>query len=511
MFVYNNGARDVRVHKEAQTLVASGRAVEVVCVLDRTTTPREERDGFTITRIDRNPPHYRLLRWARFTRANARRSRLRRRRRGVVLRLPVLRITKPDGATLAERLPRTVRRPYEAARWRVLRRVPRLRRHYYRRRAERSRAIKVADILAKQPQAPARTTRPLTVRAPRVTAPGPTSTWIRHVDVAVSTRSYRAVMWFHKPLMYLDYYRRAAKVAESGGFDAFHAHDLNTMPVAWLVARRTGKPLIFDAHELYPDVSGLSRRERAVWRVAERLLSPRATRVITVCESIAGELTKRHKLDPPTILLNCPPRTARPQLSSSDALRRHAGLLDSTTPIVLYQGGYAPGRGLEELIAAAEDIQSATLVLMGWGTIEEQLAATIRERGLEGRVRMVPPVPQQELLTYTAGADIGVIPYQPVGLNNYYTTPNKMFEYVNAGVAVAGSAVPEITRFVQGYGFGVTFDPYDPSDIARAINGLLADPEALRDKRRAAAAAAEQLNWDCEQRKLVSLYDELAA
>src|SRR4029079_49210 len=110
-----------------------------------------------------------------------------------------------------------------------------------------------------------------------------------------------------------------------------------------------------------------------------------------------------------------------------------------------------------------------------------------------------------ELLRYTAGADIGVIPYQPVGLNNLYTTPNQLFEYIAATVPIAGSAVPEIKRFLSEYGLGVTFDPYDPRDMAATINGLLADPDRLREFRANARAAAEVLNWEREQEKLLRI------
>src|SRR4051794_37387633 len=74
MFVYNNCSTDARVFKEAGTLSAAGYEVHVIAVLDRLTVPTEDRDAIHIVRIDRNPPHYKLL---RATRAARRRIRLR--------------------------------------------------------------------------------------------------------------------------------------------------------------------------------------------------------------------------------------------------------------------------------------------------------------------------------------------------------------------------------------------------------------------------------------------------
>src|SRR5215210_2948959 len=130
MFVYNNCAADARVLKEAGTLRRAGHEVRIVAVLDRLTEPREERDGITIVRIDRNPPHYRLLRrtrrlrrWLRLRRTRAARARLRARRlRARALRRRPRRVA----AALRLRAPRIVARaletrPYRAIRWRVLR------------------------------------------------------------------------------------------------------------------------------------------------------------------------------------------------------------------------------------------------------------------------------------------------------------------------------------------------------------------------------------------------------
>jgi glycosyltransferase involved in cell wall biosynthesis len=165
-----------------------------------------------------------------------------------------------------------------------------------------------------------------------------------------------------------------------------------------------------------------------------------------------------------------------------------------------------PHRGLEELIDAVPHLERGVLVLMGWGVMEERLSQLVAARGLEDRVRMTGPVAQDELLHYTVDADVGVIPYQAVGLNNYYTTPNKLFEYMAAGVPVAGSRFPELIRFVEGLGIGRTFDPRDPQDIAAAINGVLGDEAAHTAMRERARAAATRLTWEEQVAPLLSIY-----
>jgi glycosyltransferase involved in cell wall biosynthesis len=319
----------------------------------------------------------------------------------------------------------------------------------------------------------------------------------------------RILFRFHKPLTYVDYYKRAYDLIRADPADVYHAHDLNTLPVAAALSRRTGGRLVYDAHELYPQVSTLSRVERWVWRQVERVLIRRAE-VVTVCESIAAELHRKYPVRAPVVLLNCPPRHPRAEIRAARvALRDRIGLSDPDVPVVLYQGGFAPHRGLEQLICAAAEIYPGIVVLMGWGRLEPDLRELVKSRGLQERVLITAPVPPAELIGISAGADVGVIPYRAVGLNNYYTTPNKLFEFMAAGLPIAGSRFPELIRFVEGLRIGLTFDPEDPSDMAGTINSLIADPPEREAMAARSRAAHERFNWDGEGVKLAELYRSL--
>jgi glycosyltransferase involved in cell wall biosynthesis len=445
MLVYNNCVRDPRVHKEARSLAGRGDEVTVIALQDATTPLHERRDGFAIERILRNPPHYRILRGGRRARRKVTRTRAR------VLRH-------------ARRLRSVLGRPAVAS------------------------------------AATAATTTPVGPRPGAAAAPAP------RPATSVSSVAYRALMVLHKPLLYVDFYVRAFRLARDGRYDVVHAHDLNTLPAAWAIARRCGARLVFDAHELYADVSTLSPREQRVWRLVERTLIGRADGVITVCVSIAEELVRRHAVAPPAIVLNCP--VHEDAQSEPGALARAAGLRQDV-PIVLYQGGFAAHRGLPDLVRAAAEVPGAAFVLMGWGTMEPVLRDLIDELGLGDRVRIVAPVAPSELLTYTAGATVGVIPYEPHGLNNRYTTPNKLFEYINAGVPVLGSHLPELERFILGCEVGRTFQPGDPADLAATLNRMLGDEPALERQRQATSRARVNLTWQSQEKTLFELYDRL--
>jgi glycosyltransferase involved in cell wall biosynthesis len=308
----------------------------------------------------------------------------------------------------------------------------------------------------------------------------------------------------------LDYWIRAVFEGRRQRADVYHAHDLSTLPAAWLAARSRRARLVYDAHELFTEMGRLGRVPRLVFLLLERALIGRADRVITVNDSIAAELVRRYGVRAPVVVMNCPRTTGLAPSREASLLRSRVGL-PADVPLVLYQGMFMPHRGLENLVRAARLFRRAHLVMMGWGYLLDTLKELVRTEGLQHRVHFTEGVPLRDLLAYTAGADVGVIPYRNVGLNNFYTSPNKLFEYCAAGVPIAASRFPELARVVEGLGIGRTFDPESVEDIARAVDALVEDPAALAEARANVASAAPRFTWENESQKLLAVYRELGA
>src|SRR5205085_12556213 len=90
----------------------------------------------------------------------------------------------------------------------------------------------------------------------------------------------------------------------------------------------------------------------------------------------------------------------------------------------------------------------------------------------QGRVHVIPAVPQRDLLAYCASADVGVIPYQAVDLNNYYTSPNKLFDFIQAGLPIVASDLPYLHKVIVSDGLGVVAKLDSPLAYADAINSV---------------------------------------
>ncbi len=293
---------------------------------------------------------------------------------------------------------------------------------------------------------------------------------------------------------------------------AVHCHDLPAVPIgaAWC-ARHPNARLIFDSHELYEEVAGFSKPMRSIWRTVLRRYAPRVHGFITINDSIAAEHARRHPALPrAVIVMNAAQLPVREPVD--DGRLRQAAGLDSSERILLYQGGYSRHRGLEDLVRAAAGLPEGwTLVMMGWGGIEQHLRSIATKADpSSAKVRFIPPAPQQELCEWSAGATLGVIPYENTCLNHWFCTPNKLWEYPSSGVPVIASAFPELRRPIDKAGIGMLL----PSPLnERTLHDLLASISPTDHRRMKAACRrfVETEHWEVFADRLVRAYREWLA
>ncbi len=284
-----------------------------------------------------------------------------------------------------------------------------------------------------------------------------------------------------------------------------HANDLDTMPSAYIAAKLTGAALVYDAHELWSDGGGSKAGKFGGYLslFAEWLLSKRADAVVTVSPYRAEAMAKALDISLPAVVMNTPYYIPSNSLSPQEWLGRFKG-----KKVVLYQGGYSETMGLLEAIASAKFLpEEVMLVFRGLGAYENVMQKFINEEGLECKVTMVPPVSMNDLVYSAVGADIGLILYKPVNLNNLYAAPNKMFEYIMAGVPCIGSDLPYIRDILLSLGVGIVFQPGNSADLARAIMELLEAPDRLRAMQERCKELSFQYSWNVEGKKLLKIYD----
>lgn len=288
-------------------------------------------------------------------------------------------------------------------------------------------------------------------------------------------------------------------------YDVYHAHDLPMLKVARRLARRWNARLVYDAHELYPEIITLSPEQRRRLTRLERREIRRSHAVITVNHFIADEMARRYRIPVPHVIHNCAP-TPPDGIGRERLFHDRLGLSPDQT-VVLYQGWLAPNRGLEPLVASARHLPDRiVLVLLGFGDYWADLEQLIESEGVKDRVFLVPAVPQEQLLRWTAAADAGIVPYQAVDLNTRYCSPNKLFEYIVAGVPVIVNDLPFLREVVTTYGIGEPYALSDARSYSEAIRRLVDDQRHLDRCRMNTARAAEVFNWRREAEELLTIY-----
>ena len=269
---------------------------------------------------------------------------------------------------------------------------------------------------------------------------------------------------------------------------------------------------MYDARDVYlrsRAFDAMPRWQRSVMTRFERHWAHAADAVITVSEPYAAMMQRDLGLDDIPVVRNCPERWDPPE-PRPDLIRGLLGI-PATTSVVLYQGLLVTGRGIEQCMDAILDVPGAALVLMGFGNQADRVRELAALPRYADRVHVIEPVPPSELLVWTASADIMVMAIQPSSENHRYTTPQKLWEAMAAGVPVVASDLPGMAPVVRETGCGELCDPTSPTSIAAAIGRILAGgPEGIRQMGdRGLAAAHDRYDWASQFGVLDSVYARL--
>jgi starch synthase len=303
---------------------------------------------------------------------------------------------------------------------------------------------------------------------------------------------------------------------------AIHAHDLSTALVGLTAAGRLKVPCICDFHEWYSenvtwDYATNShiahpRPIRAAYRWTERLAMARSAAIITVCESIARELERSYAFGfrKVHVIRNIP--SARRAPTKTYPPIREQLAIPSDQMVVLWQGGTGPSRMLEPVIESLAHYERFTLVIRGpsLDMFGDEYKALATRLNVADRLILCPPVPSEDVVEAARGADCGVWTLPNLCKNFSYALPNKVFEYLFAGVPLLAADYPEVRRLVNRHQVGLLFDPYDPKSIASQIRSLNENPVLADAIRARIPAAVTAFDADYEWGKLVTLYQTLA-
>jgi glycosyltransferase involved in cell wall biosynthesis len=300
----------------------------------------------------------------------------------------------------------------------------------------------------------------------------------------------------------VDYYRRGLAFVRRDRPRLIHANDYNT---AWIgVAGKwlTGARLVYDSHELWPD-RNLRPEPRPWLLLCESLFVRVADRVVTTSPGYAEVMASRYRIEPPSVVRNLPEWRA----VSTPSIDEDSPGRDGGAPLAVYFGALTRNRGLPAALRALTQLPELRLRLVGpeaWG-YRATLGELAEELGVAERVELLDPVPPDHAATVLADADVGLALIEPACLSYRMTLPNKLYEYVAAGLPILASEIPVLAGEVREHGLGRVADPAEPAAVAAALRELLA-PDTQRICREAVARHAREAVWERERERLAEVY-----
>lgn len=334
----------------------------------------------------------------------------------------------------------------------------------------------------------------------------------RHLDVALGFPAFFNPRW------------RATlrRVLRSVRPDVLIARDLPLAPTAITIARRYGIPVVLDMAENYPAMMQmifdaerhaptdyLVRNPRAVVAVERHALA-RVERVLVVIEEMEQRLRAlgvgAERID---IVSNTPPVARTNGAAASRARRADQPLT------VVYLGLLEVARGIMELVNAAALLRDRAVpvrfLVIGAGRDHELFTTRAAALGLAESVLSFPGfVPRERALELVAGADIGVLPHHANDMWNT-TIPNKLFDYMAAGLPVVTSSAVPCARIVRETDAGMVFASGNVTELADAVQRMMDPAVRARCGTNGQRAVRDEYHWERDARVLLRSVERAAA
>ena len=226
--------------------------------------------------------------------------------------------------------------------------------------------------------------------------------------------------------------------------------------------------------------------------------------MITVSDSIADLYNTGYGVNP-VVIRNMSP--------SSESLlpltREELGIETGHLLLILQGGGINIDRGGEELIDAVNLTERVSLILAGTGDVIPLLKEKVIKLGLSERIKFFPGMEWSELMRLTKSADAGLSLDKDTNINYRYSLPNKLFDYISAGIPVITGNLPEIGKIVESYDCGLIIPGITAAEISKAVIALRDNPELRKRLKQNSVNAFVELNWNNEQEKVISLYRKI--
>ncbi len=278
--------------------------------------------------------------------------------------------------------------------------------------------------------------------------------------------------------------------------EIFFAEDIYTLPFVYFFAKLKRAKVIYNSRELFGYLAGL-RNKKFVQRLIAKIESIFITKVdlvLTTGEMDTEFIKKQYNIENVITIRNLPLlKTAENKIDYRKMFN-----LDEKVKILFYQGVLFEGRGLEIIIKSLQELPDCVFVLCGSGEQKQKFIDCAEKYKVSKQVIFLGVINQNELINYTAGADLGLSLIENLSVSYYHALPNKLFEYVMASVPALVSDLPQMKNIVEKYQVGKVVDIENGKLPVNAIREILENKTILSELKLNCQKARLELNWEKE-------------
>lgn len=310
-----------------------------------------------------------------------------------------------------------------------------------------------------------------------------------------SYRTKRMRLLFNKGfLFYAEYNFRLFFMLLFSKKEVLLSNDLDTLLPNFLVSVLQRKKLVYDSHELFPEIPELVHKPliKKCWSLLEAWILPKLKKTYTVCESIAVFYNEKYNTNFKTIL----------NLPTKKEVELGRFSFDSKgKKIIVYQGAINIGRGLELMIDTMQFLDDAIFVIVGHGDIFDDLIAHVKNKNLNNKIHFLGKIAPKKLHKLTPLANLGISFEEDLGLNYRFALPNKIFDYIQAEIPILVSNLPEMKQIVLQHHVGEVIQNRNPEFLAKQIEALL-EKNFLNELKK----AKKEFIWENQEEKLLGIF-----
>lgn len=282
--------------------------------------------------------------------------------------------------------------------------------------------------------------------------------------------------------------------------DLFFVEDFYTLPFVTIVGKLKRAKIFYNSRELYAFLGGLRNRPflQSIVKSIENLFIKKVDLVLTTGEMDSRFLEQFYGINNTLVIRNIP---LLQQPGKVIDFRAKYGLSEDTF-ILIYQGVLLEGRGIPLIIKAMENLPGTVLIILGDGEQKNNFRNQAEKANISDRVIFAGTVGQKELINFTAGGDLGLSLIENISVSYYHALPNKMFEYIMAGIPVLASDLPQMKMIIEKYQVGEAINISNPQSIVNSVLKLKSDPDIMKKYKSNCLTASRELNWQEEYNRV---------